>query len=38
VHFAVNLGSAADRIFTISHGKARLVCSEGTEECWQKKR
>jgi peptidoglycan-associated lipoprotein len=37
-NFLVNLGIAADRISTISYGKSRPVCSESTEECWQKNR
>ncbi len=37
-NFLVNLGVTADRISTISYGKSRPVCSESTEECWQKNR
>ncbi len=37
-NFLVNLGIAADRISTVSYGKSRPVCSESTEECWQKNR
>jgi peptidoglycan-associated lipoprotein len=31
-------GIAADRISTISFGKEKPVCSESTEDCWQKNR
>ncbi len=31
-------GIAAERIDTISYGKEKPVCSEETEECWQKNR
>ncbi|HWB97125.1 MAG TPA: OmpA family protein, partial [Bryobacteraceae bacterium] len=36
--FIVQLGVSADRIKTVSYGKERPVCSEQTEECWQKNR
>jgi len=31
-------GIPADRIHTISYGKEKPVCSEATEDCWQKNR
>lgn len=31
-------GVSADRIRTISYGKEKPVCTESTEECWQKNR
>jgi peptidoglycan-associated lipoprotein len=37
-NFLVNLGISADRISTISYGKDRPVCTESTEDCWQKNR
>jgi peptidoglycan-associated lipoprotein len=37
-NFLVNLGIVADRISTISYGKDRPICTESTEECWQKNR
>ncbi len=36
--FLVQLGVPADRITTISYGKERPVCTESTEDCWQKNR
>jgi len=36
--FLVNAGVSADRIYTISYGKSRPVCTDTTEECWQKNR
>ncbi len=36
--FLVQLGIPADKLKTISYGKERPVCTEGTEECWQKNR
>jgi peptidoglycan-associated lipoprotein len=36
--FLVQLGVPADRLKTISYGKERPVCTESTEECWQKNR
>ncbi len=36
--FLVNAGVSADRISTISYGKDRPVCTDQTEECWQKNR
>ena len=34
--FLVGLGVNASRIETISYGKEKPVCSEHTEDCWQK--
>jgi len=34
----VTAGVAATRIRTISYGKEKPVCTESTEECWQKNR
>jgi peptidoglycan-associated lipoprotein len=36
--FLVQLGVPGDRIRTISYGKERPVCTDSTEECWQKNR
>jgi peptidoglycan-associated lipoprotein len=36
--FLVQLGVPADRLKTISYGKEKPVCTESTEECWQKNR
>jgi peptidoglycan-associated lipoprotein len=36
--FLVNAGVSVDRISTITYGKARPVCIDQTEECWQKNR
>jgi peptidoglycan-associated lipoprotein len=36
--FLVQLGVPGDRIRTISYGKERPVCTESTEDCWQKNR
>lgn len=36
--FLVNGGVSADRISTISYGKTRPLCTDQTEECWQKNR
>lgn len=36
--FLVNAGVSPDRINTISYGKSKPVCTEQTEECWQKNR
>ena len=36
--FLVQLGVPADKLKTISYGKERPVCSEATEDCWQKNR
>jgi peptidoglycan-associated lipoprotein len=36
--FLVELGVPADKLKTISYGKERPVCTESTEECWQKNR
>jgi peptidoglycan-associated lipoprotein len=37
-NFLVNAGVSADRIFTLSLGKNKPVCSEATEDCWQQNR
>jgi peptidoglycan-associated lipoprotein len=37
-NFLINSGVSADRINTISYGKTRPVCTDQTEECWQKNR
>ncbi len=36
--YLVTLGVAAERLSTISYGKELPVCTEHTEECWQKNR
>ena len=36
--FLVNLGVTADRISTISYGKDRPVCTDHSEDCWQRNR
>ncbi|MBK5294560.1 MAG: OmpA family protein [Acidobacteriia bacterium] len=36
--FLVQLGVPADRLRTVSYGKERPQCTEGTEDCWQKNR
>ena len=36
--YLVTLGTPADRLTTISYGEELLVCSDQTEECWQKNR
>ncbi len=36
--FLVQLGVPADRIRTISYGKERPVCTEATEDCYQRNR
>ena len=36
--FLVALGVSGDRIRTISYGKERPVCTDSTEDCWQKNR
>jgi peptidoglycan-associated lipoprotein len=36
--YLVELGVPGDRIRTISYGKERPVCTDATEECWQKNR
>lgn len=36
--FLVQLGVPADRISTISYGKERPVCTEASEDCYQKNR
>jgi peptidoglycan-associated lipoprotein len=37
-NYLVSLGISADRINTTSLGKERPLCTESTEECWQKNR
>jgi len=36
--FLVQLGVPGDRLRTISYGKERPVCTESTEDCWQRNR
>ena len=36
--YLTDLGISAKRISLISYGKEKPVCSEGTEDCWQKNR
>lgn len=36
--YLTDLGVSAKRISLISYGKEKPVCSEGTEDCWQKNR
>lgn len=36
--FLVQLGVSADRLKTISYGKEHPVCTESTEDCWQRNR
>ena len=36
--YLVNLGIPAANINTVSYGKEKPVCTESTEECWQKNR
>ncbi len=36
--FLVQLGVPGDRVRTISYGKERPVCTDSTEDCWQKNR
>jgi peptidoglycan-associated lipoprotein len=36
--YLVTLGSAANRLATISYGEEVPVCKEKTEDCWQKNR
>ncbi len=36
--FLVQLGVPADRLRTLSYGKERPQCTEGSEDCWQKNR
>lgn len=36
--FLTDLGVSAQRITLISYGKEKPVCTESTEECWQKNR
>lgn len=36
--FLTKAGVSADRLQTISYGKEKPVCTESTEDCWQKNR
>ncbi len=36
--YLVNLGVPANGITTISYGRDRLVCTESSEDCWQRNR
>jgi len=36
--FLTQIGVPADRLKTISYGKEKPFCTEGTEDCWQKNR
>ena len=36
--YLISLGIAADRLETITMGKANLVCTQSSEECWQRNR
>ena len=36
--YLVGLGVPADRLQTVSYGKARPLCTEHTESCWQQNR
>jgi peptidoglycan-associated lipoprotein len=36
--FLVQLGVPADKLKSISYGKEKPVCTESTEDCWQKNR
>jgi peptidoglycan-associated lipoprotein len=36
--FLVQLGVPGDRVRTISYGKERPVCTDASEDCWQKNR
>jgi len=36
--FMASLGLPTDQMRTISYGKARQVCQEASEDCWQKNR
>jgi len=36
--YLVSLGIGADRVRIISYGKEKPVCTEATEECWQRNR
>jgi peptidoglycan-associated lipoprotein len=38
VDYLVSLGVPADRLKTVSYGKEVPVCTESTEDCWQKNR
>ena len=36
--YLVTLGLPADQMDTVSYGKQRPICTEDTEDCWQKNR
>jgi peptidoglycan-associated lipoprotein len=36
--FLVQLGVSGDKLKSVTYGKERPACSEGTEDCWQKNR
>ena len=36
--YYVHMGVSADRIATISYGKEQPVCTQATEDCWQRNR
>jgi peptidoglycan-associated lipoprotein len=36
--FLVQLGVSGDKLRSVTYGKERPVCSEATEDCWQKNR
>ena len=36
--FLVTLGVPADKMRTLSNGKEKPVCTEGTEDCYQRNR
>jgi peptidoglycan-associated lipoprotein len=38
VEFLVRLGIPADQLQSVSYGKEKPVCSDHTEDCWQKNR
>jgi peptidoglycan-associated lipoprotein len=38
IEYLVSLGVPADRLKTVSYGKEVPVCTQSTEECWQKNR
>ena len=36
--FLVTLGIPGDQLLTVSFGKEKPICTEHTEDCWQKNR
>lgn len=36
--YLVNLGVSAGNLSTVSYGKDKLLCTENTEDCWQRNR